>query len=66
MPQTSYGHKMSVYILLKIDEMWLLKTKAGVLLYVVIIHPVYSVEVSYGGVNRVYNNYIQQHTKFCF
>ena len=53
-----YGHKISADILLETDEILLLKTKLGVLLYVVIIHPVYSVDLSQGAVNRVYINYI--------
>ena len=38
-----YGHKMSVYVLLKSYEIWQFKNKTGILLYVVNIHPVYSV-----------------------
>lgn len=35
----SYDRKMSAYILLKTDKMWMFKSKVGVLLYVVNIHP---------------------------
>jgi len=59
-------HKMPADILLEIDEMQLLKTKLGVLFYVVNILPIYSLQVSQGVVNRVYINYIQQYIKSNF
>jgi len=40
-----YGHKMSVYVLLKSYETQQFKNKTTVLLYVVNIHPVYSVKL---------------------
>ena len=47
-------HVVSVYVLLKSDKIQLLKTKLDVL-YVVNIHPVYSIEdVSQGGFNMMY------------
>jgi len=40
-----HSHKMSVYVLLKSYEIRQSKNKTGVLVYVVNIHPVYSVEL---------------------
>jgi hypothetical protein len=49
MSQSPCDQKMSVYVLLKSDKIYLLQTKLGILLYVVNIRPVYFVEVSQGG-----------------
>jgi hypothetical protein len=47
MSHSPYGHKISAYVLLKIDKILLLKTKElGVLLYVVNTHPVIKIKTT--------------------